>query len=393
VIDHVLAVTNEPRPARRPSLRRALLLRLLSLTLGSLAALCLLEVGLRIVGYAGAEERAQSRFDARYGTVRKDSWIFDFQIDPRRHRAVELRGQHIELQKPAGQRRVLFVGDSATEGAFVPIEASYPLRFQQLLDARDPENRVRVINAGVWGMTTIDEYHLLRDKLLPLQPDVVIVGVFMANDINFNLAHGRKQLRLQAPAWSHWVRQHSALGHMLFLRALSFNARHRWLGPETLGARWVPAPLSRVDARGLHMLSYPAGELALYLRKPSALVDEAYDVMEQVLGDFIALGRQHGFSVRLLLIPTPSSVVGRLAILHHPEILTTLREQGIEVDASELDFGLPTRRMLALCQKLELPCVDARPAMKRLGLAAFFRGDEHPNEAGHRILAKALLAP
>lgn len=384
----------DPQAAAQPAARdrwRTLALRALALALGTLAGALVLEVGLRIAGYAGDRERTARTFDARYGDVPKDSWIFDFEIDPARHRAVDLRGQLIALDKPAGERRVLFLGDSATEGAFVTLEQSYPQRFEAALRARDPGTKVRAINAGVWGMTTIDALKLLEDKLLPLAPDAVVLGLFMANDINFNLAHGRKALRYRAPRWVDALRQRSALAHALFLHALALNQRYRLVATGSLGARWLDERITLIDEHGFHMLSYPAGEVALYMRKPSRLVDEAFDVLRDALWALRRLGERHGFAVRVLLIPTPSSVKGSLAILHHPDILYQLRAQGIAVSHDDLDFGLPTRRVLAICAALELDCVDATPAFKRIGSRAFFADDEHPTAAGHEALAEALL--
>jgi lysophospholipase L1-like esterase len=383
-------VEAEPR-ARRRLRSRAIAARAAALLLGSVLALGVAEVGLRVIDYPGAQERRSRRFHPHYGTVNADSWIFDFAIDRARHRAVDLRGQVIALDKPAGEVRVLFIGDSATEGAFVSLAQSYPLRFQQQLAARDPHTRVRAINAGVWGMTTIDEYHLLRDKLLPLQPDAVVLGLFLANDINFNLAHGQQRLRHVAPSWLEAARERSALVHFLFLQALAINQRHRLVRPDRLGSVWTDARIGLVDEYGFHMLSYPAGEVALYMRRPSQLVNEAFSVLETSLAQLRELGSRHGFALRVLLIPTPSSVLGRLAVLHHPNILEELREQGVPVRESDLDFGLPARRVLAICRELELSCVDATAQLARLGRAAFFPADEHPTAAGHDQLARALV--
>jgi lysophospholipase L1-like esterase len=369
------------------------LLRLLALALGSALALLVLEFGLRVAGYDGARERELRVFDAKYGTVNADSWIFSFHIDPARHRAVDLRGQVIPLQKPAGEQRVLFLGDSATEGAFVDLAQSYPLRFGELLQARagSEQKRVRVINAGVWGMTTIDEYHLLQDKLLPLSPDAVVIGLFMANDINWNLGHAQKRVHYAVPGWLDVARQHSALAHFLFLRALAFNQRHRFVSSGSFGSALVPAEVGLVDSYGLHMLSYPAGELALYMQKPSALADEAFAVLDDVLRQFVALGQREHFSVSVLLIPSPSATLGRLAILHYPNLLRELRQQGIEIHAGDLDFSLPTRRVHAICERIGLSCIDPSARFAQLGLDAFFPGDEHPSVAGHEALARALL--
>lgn len=373
-----------------PARRRRLAERAAALALGLVCALGLLEVGLRVFGH-GMRERAERVFDPRYGEVRRDSWIFGFRIDPARHRAVDLRGQLVPLEKPAGETRVLFLGDSATEGAFVPLEASYPCVWERLLDERRPEHRVRAINAGVWGMTPIDEYHLLRDKLLPLAPDRVVVGLFMANDINFNLAHVERRRAPRRAGWVDAARERSALADALFLGALALAERHPALAAASTGPRSVPVEVGLVDENGLHMLSYPSGELATYVRRPSPVVDHAFEVLGEVLRSFHLLAEEHGFELQVLLIPSPSRVLGRLAILAHPDILLELRERGVHLSRGDLDVGLPTRRVLAICKELGVRCIDPTPRLQRLGTSAFFPRDEHPSAAGHRALAEALF--
>ena len=361
-----------------------------ALLVGLVVGGLLLEFGLRAFGRGGAGARVERVFDAAYGEVPRDSWIFDFAIDPTRHRAVDLRGQLIPLDKPAGETRVLFVGDSATEGAFVAPDAAYPRVFERLLTERTPPHRVRAINAGVWGMTTIDEYHLLRDKLLPLAPDVVIVGLFMANDINFNLVHVERRREGGAPAWIDALRARSALADTLFVQALTLGQRWRWFDAQTAQPRWLPVEARVVDEYGLHLANYPEGELATYVRRPSPLVDHAFAVLRGVLRDFQTLGTERGFSLRVLIIPTASMVAERLAIVAHPDILEELRVRGITLSRGDLDVGLPLRRVHAICDDLGLICVDPTTRLKRIGLGAFFPHDEHPTTAGHRALAETL---
>lgn len=165
-------------------LRRALG-RLVRVLVGTAAGLAVGECGLRLAGFEEEMARRATTFDPRYGTVREDSWVFDFRVDPGAD-TVDLRGQRLPLRKEPGEVRILFVGDSGTEGVRMGLDRTYPMQFQRMLDEARPGHPVRAVNAGVFGMTTIDELHFLESRLLPLRPDVVVVGLFMANDINFN---------------------------------------------------------------------------------------------------------------------------------------------------------------------------------------------------------------
>jgi hypothetical protein len=351
--------------------------KLLLLGFGCVCACALAECSLRVFGYSGAQERLERVFDARYGEVPRDSWIWSFAIDPARHRAVELRGATFALPKPAGETRVLFLGDSATQGAFVADDQNFPKQFERL--AAERGRPLRAINAGVWGMTTIDEYHLLADKLLPLQPDRVVIGLFLANDLNMNLGH-RERVRAHG-ASLRALSNHSALVHFI---------RLRWLALASQSEVLQPLELSLTDARGLRMLSYPEGELATYLRD-SPLMERAFDMLEGVLSAFQRLGRAHGFSVCVLLIPSPSRVLGRLAVLHYPQLLSDLEARSIRIAPGDIDVDLPTRRTLRVCASLALTCIDPTTRLARLGTRAFFPADEHPTALAHRALAEALL--
>jgi lysophospholipase L1-like esterase len=370
----------------------AMVFRCLSLVLGLLCAIALGEIGLRVFGYEAGWQRLGSVFDPAFGVVKKDSWVVGFAIDPARQKRVDIRGQVIPLPKPPGETRILFIGDSATEGVGVQLAQTFPLRFQGLLSRRHPGRRVRAVNAGAWGMTSIDEYYLLKLALLPLQPDAVVLGLFLANDINFNLGHGERRLRSRPPYRTlARLRDVSALVDFLYLEALVLNERYKFFRASRLEeTELVPVDLGLIDSYGIHMLNYPAGEVATYLRKSSRLVDHAFEVLEEVFRHFLALGRENGFSFRVLLIPSPSAVEDRLVMFHHPDILGDLAEQGIEIRESELDFRKPARRVLAICRRLEIECVDPTADLGRVGLGAFLPGDEHLSRLGHEIVARKL---
>jgi hypothetical protein len=98
--------------------------------------------------------------------------------------------------KPAGQRRVVCIGDSFTFGWGVRVEDAWPRRVERALRARD--DGVRTVNCGAAGAIYVDEYAAaLAGRFGRFEPDLVLVSLCL-NDLipsNNSLAHA------EPPPW------------------------------------------------------------------------------------------------------------------------------------------------------------------------------------------------
>lgn len=83
-----------------------------------------------------------------------------------------LRGRAPVVPKPAGLVRILCLGGSTTFGYHVTDGEEWPARLGEAL-GRD--RRIEVVNAGRPGATTWNDFQALRDRLVQLEPDVVIL--------------------------------------------------------------------------------------------------------------------------------------------------------------------------------------------------------------------------
>lgn len=93
-----------------------------------------------------------------------------------------LRAKETTVEKPAGTKRILVLGDSYTFGVYVGDRETYSAVLEELL--RGDGLNVEVINAGyATGWDTDHQYCWLVNRGLAFDPDVVILGFFVGNDI------------------------------------------------------------------------------------------------------------------------------------------------------------------------------------------------------------------
>jgi len=200
--------------------------------LGStLLGLAVLEAGVRGFGLAPATKSLGLGAD-HSAYQRSDNPLLGFELKPGYRNASPdyttsypftnahgQRDREHEIEKPAGVRRVLLLGDSVVEGSGVrELDDTIGGQLQQQLGAGS-----EVLNFGVSGYCTRAEIELLETKGLAFDPDVVVV-VFVENDFdNFNTQ--LTDLAVQAPesAAARWAFHRSALFRLLSLRLAWFG--------------------------------------------------------------------------------------------------------------------------------------------------------------------------
>ena len=98
------------------------------------------------------------------------------------------RGPEFARPKPPGTVRIAVLGDSYTEAIQVPYEdtfasvAARKLAQSPLLKGR----RVEALNFGVDGYGTTQELMTLREQVWAYQPDIVVLAIFLGNDVRNN---------------------------------------------------------------------------------------------------------------------------------------------------------------------------------------------------------------
>ena len=157
----------------------------LALVAGSLAiSLAMLEVALRIGGYAPsyADPTMYSLTDdgRRYGlSANWSGWYGGVWV---RTNNLGLRGPELPPTKGADEYRVVVLGDSVVFGQGVREENTLSVKLEALLKPSLPSKRVVVINAGVPGYNTTTQREQLKRLWPVLRPDLVVLAYLVDND-------------------------------------------------------------------------------------------------------------------------------------------------------------------------------------------------------------------
>ena len=355
------------------------------------------EIALRTIGYLGDSERKATIYHDKYGQVKRDSWILKISIDPSTNQLVDIYNQNISTQKGSDELRTIFIGDSATFGAGVPMFQTFPLVFEKKFREKHPDINLKSLNAGVIGLSPIDEYMLLLNELIKLSPDVVVLGLFMANDINFNLAQSKrledfKKFPISGEVF-YSLRYRSALFHFCFQKFRSINDKYAIINRLGLSNQsQIPIELRLIDENKLNLASYIEGEAALYYNRESSLVNEAYEYLDKTFKNFRILATKHEFEFVVLLIPTASSIMQEFTMPKWPHALGTVSKKTKKhIKSIDFDFDIPFEKVKQICASHNIICLDAKNDFRRAGIESLLPRDDHPSILGHQILAEKLV--
>lgn len=97
-----------------------------------------------------------------------------------------LRDREFPYEKPEGTFRILVLGDSYTAGFEVPLEDTFPKQLERLLNENSKELKFEVLNSGVMGYGTVNEFLYFNYEGYKYEPDIVILAFFSSNDFKEN---------------------------------------------------------------------------------------------------------------------------------------------------------------------------------------------------------------
>jgi lysophospholipase L1-like esterase len=273
-----------------------------------------------------------------------------------------LRNEEIVTPKPAGNFRILAIGDSVTEGPGVELNQTFVKLVQQTLQADAPRGRtIEVINAGTGDYGLQQEVVWLRTRGLKYEPDLVLVGLYLNDSRSFGTRPAPvvffNNLLVSKCAFYHFYRN-----------AVRARAVDQAEAAPDFRFRYIPAWRARAwikDARAIEALIQAADQdwgLAWNRQELARL--------EAGLTEMMQMAQAHSFGLFVALFPTDVQVYAQAEI-----------PQGLD---------WPQRNLLAFARRQDLPALDLLPLLRDHQSEDLFYDLAHLRPVGHQLAATAL---
>lgn len=300
------------------------------------------------------------------------------------------------IRKP-GVLRIVVLGDSFVEANSVNLDDSFPRLIEDLVSER--EGAAEVLNFGVGGFGTLQEFLVYTREVSGYRPDIVLLGFCVGNDLRNNsrelesllAGSGVEQLRRPflpsglAARWQDGDIDYSSIESETAGRAAAILRK-------AFGRSAILSALRRLWIRvrvGLSGAPSDANfELAVhgvnYCETPPEY-ERAWETTAMILRRLRDEVRQQGAELVVFTEPTLREV--------DLESRERIRRESDEPDALCLDESPGTKRLVETLRDLQVPLVDLLSVFRGVERPAllFRRSDQHWNEAGHRLVADELV--
>ena len=280
-----------------------------------------------------------------------------------------------------GEVIILGLGDSFAFGWGVELDQTSCSLLEQELSRRRP---IRLIKAGVPGTGTLDQHRLMEPLLASLEPDIVLVNVFVGNDF-VDVVHGGAQQfdvddgllirRSSEQGWADGFRRGLARRVRLLqaLRAVQFN----------LSRADDAVPLPRTWDGWMREFAQ------VHLKTPTERTETAFRQTIEILNQMASKCEAADARLALLLLPRSWQV--------YPGELDELTA-ALNISEADLDLDRPQRILLAWGAERGIAVIDVLAEFRKAARddahqRLYFTPDSHLTPAGHEIVAQTALAP
>lgn len=265
------------------------------------------------------------------------------------------------IKKRPGVFRIMAIGDSFTFGMGVNLEDTYPKQLERFLNRE--QVTCEVINCGVIGYNMWQHYEVLNNKVLPYNPDLVLLGLF-EDDIGASVRPYKdpedwKGVKLYQPKFFSGVLNHFHLWTFIRNAAALYEYKYRYRrghnymrGIEERKKVWGPSNPSDINYRIM------SGNIE----------KERYVEFSKKLKKFVQTASEAGVKVLVVFIPD-------------------------SVQLGDFQMQAVNRFLKRVCSEIGVPFLDVTPFLEseqNYASLYLFPVDAHGTPKGLGLIAKSI---
>ncbi len=368
---------------------------------GCILSLSAIEFGLRLMGVKPATYlRKFSRYHEILGWEKTPGTEGFFQRgDIKIHERLNskgLRSPDYDYEKPARTYRILFVGDSFTEGYDVEFENLFSTILETQLNRDSAVHKhVEVINAGTGGYSNDQEYLFYRLEGRKYFPDAVVMMMYASNDVYYNLLerYGNYYKPKFVAKEGELILSNTPLPKPPATEGIKDIFRNLSLYQFTLNNILTRFPRATQQLTGWGLVAPATAEIAtakgsapasfgIFDRSPSKEINEAWDITKHILRAMQKLCDSNRTQFILFSIPDKFQV-------YETDWKDT--QDRYHVNDSVWDRSGPEKVLNEFCHKEQILFVNGLDSLRaeRTSLVSLYNG-VHWNENGNQKVAALL---
>ena len=283
------------------------------------------------------------------------------------------------MPKQLGQYRILVVGDSITFGLGIALDETYPRVLERKLKAALPTKNIEVLNFGIPAYGTDRELIYLKYHIDRIQPDLIVLGFYVANDISDNLAGQR--FRVEG---GRLIKNTEYLDNKIELRRASYQLKKTFYSYAWLSDRLYFLIRVINEWINLHVpvrLDESIFRYELLLKDTPPRILEGWKLTAALVGEMASTAKAHGAEFMMLIIPDDIQYDRRK--WEQMKAVANLRD-------ADVDLNKSVEEALAMCTRLEVNCINPLPRFKEEREPLTWENDPHANVRGHEVMADGL---
>ncbi len=309
-----------------------------------------------------------------------------------------LRGAEYPYDKPTGVYRVLVLGDSFTSALQVTEDETFSALMASQLNQTSEVSHVEVINAGVVGYGTTNELAYFTREGYKYQPDLVILALFVGNDISDNMHPPHYKLEngtliplppayspdFGTPPWAKKGTFFKNLRNFLYLHSRLYSVTVELLVYTIV--KQFPPLAQTLTALGLVEITRPVMNAGnIYSTSPSS--EEAWQMTEALILKLRQEVESRQAKLLVVILPDETEVdVKKWAklVAEYPDLF-----------AQQTSPLKPTARLAQILQSHQIAHVQLSPILQAYQdqhpqESLYYKFDGHWKPNGHRLAAQAM---